>query len=514
MLATDQKITQSKVEVREMYGKAQNTLVNFRYILLLNDPDGEIRPAPFHYDWSSRLLTEDDNEAIQGFRESAKTQYVIRAFNLYALAFPKRKRDYIVLIKNNARLAQAKLKEIEDEYLNNPLLNRNLVEVKESSSTVFSVDVKDDTGEVFNVRIEAYGKGSSIRGLANKDRRPKIVIADDLQDKDDMRSDTIPSTDWKWFLSDLWFLGKHTRIFIIGNNLGEKCIMERIFTFNKELGFKLSKVPEIDIDGNSTWPGNRTVEEILAEKEKFRSMGQLEIWLCEKMCIATSEETKTFKKEDHRYYSYNIAEKIAQSSLIFFTIDPASSKERTSCFRAIIINAVDADGKWFILDVPYGRWDSVELIDKLFEKVKFWKPLSVGIEKGMYKQIIEPFIYKEMSRLKTFFDIKPIEHAKRGTKLERVKMLAPRFKAHNIWFPDRADWLAEMETELAGVTKDGFKSLYVDLIDALAMQEQIIEQPYDNTEANKDKLPAYAKTDRIGVGNKPIERLPKYALTE
>lgn len=495
-----------------MYDKAESSLVKFRFILLTNDPDKEIKAAPFHHDWSRRLLNEDDNEAIQGFRESAKTQYVIRAFNLYALAFPSRKRDYIVIIKNNATLAGAKLKEIEDEYLSNPLLSRNLVTVREVSTKVFSVDVKDNYGEVFNVRIEAYGKGSSIRGLANKDRRPKIVIADDLQDKADMHSDTIPDTDWKWFLSDLWFLGKHTRTFIIGNNLGEKCIMERIFAFNKELGFKLSRVPELDENDISNWPDNRTPQEILAEKEKFRSMGQLEIWLCEKMCIATSEETKVFKKEDHRYYSALIAEKVAQDSLIFFTLDPASSKETASCFRAFVINAVDKDGKWFILDVPYGRWDSAELMDKLFEKVKFWKPLAVGIEKGMYKQVIEPFIYKEMSRRKTFFDIKPIEHAKRGSKLERIKMLGPRFKAHNIWFPDRADWLAEMETELAGVTKDSFKSMFVDLIDALAMQEQIIEQPYDNA-TDREKLPAYAQTDIKGANNMPIERLPKYAIT-
>jgi hypothetical protein len=39
--------------------------------------------------------------------------------------------------------------------------------------------------------------------------------------------------------------------------------------------------------------------------------------------------------------------------------------------------------------------------------------------------------------------------------------------------PDNADWLAEFKTELAGVTNTEIKSLYIDLVDALAMCEQM-----------------------------------------
>ena len=57
-------------------------------------------------------------------------------------------------------------------------------------------------------------------------------------------------------------------------------------------------------------------------------------------------------------------------------------------------------------------------------------------------------------------------------------MLSPRFKAHQIFFPEESPWLYEMKSELAGVTKDEIKSLYIDLVDALAMQMQIAEAPY------------------------------------
>jgi hypothetical protein len=233
------------------------------------------------------------------------------------------------------------------------------------------------------------------------------------------------------------------------------------------------------------------------KKREFELKGELDVWMREKMCLAVADEFRVIKKEDHRYYAFTTTKKIAEKCNIFFTVDPASSTDKSSCYRAIVINAVNSDNNWFLVDLPYGRWDSAELIDVLFEKVVQWHPKEVGIEKGMYKQVIEPFIHKEMSRRNVFFPIVEIEHAKAGSKLERVKMLGPRYKAHTIWHPDEAPWLAELESELAGVTRDGFKSLYVDLIDALAMQEQIAKAPFNS--ARGRELPRTANVETVVV---------------
>jgi hypothetical protein len=219
--------------------EAQENLIDFRGILLKTGPD-EVEPAPFHYLWSDILLNGTENYAIEGFRESAKGQIVLRSFFLYALTYAAW--FYMVLIKQNDRLAQAKLLEIEEEYLSNPALSSNLIEIKHKSGKVFEVDVRNPEGEIVNVRIEAYGKGSSIRGLDNQNRRPRIVAIDDPQDLEDATSDTVLAQDWLWFLNDVCFLGQHSRIFLIGNNLGEKCIVERVFKNPEELKFKTKKV--------------------------------------------------------------------------------------------------------------------------------------------------------------------------------------------------------------------------------------------------------------------------------
>lgn len=459
--------------------KCQSNLVAFRHMLLSNG-DNEVDPAQFHYDWSDSLLHGVDNEAIEAFRESAKTQYVTRSYPLYALTFPSKSRDYIVLVKKNATLASNKLKEIEEEYLSNEIAKSNLVKVYQESGDCFSVDVKDSNGEIVNVRIEAYGKGASIRGLANKDRRPKICIVDDPQDTDDANSQVILENDWNWFLSNIIFLGQETRIFLIGNNLGEKCIIERILAMEGKLEsvkFNTKRIPELTDKGESAWEAKRTVAEINLEKEDFRKLGKLDIWLREKMCQAVGEENRIFDPAEYRYFPHTTTDKILGSCNRFGVLDPASSPEMSSCYRAIVVVGVDCDNTWFVADVPFGRWDSSQMIDEIFGAVQKYELKDFGIEKGIFKQILEPFIYKEMAARNIFFNIIPIEHAKKGSKLERIKMLQPRFKAHKIWFPESAPWLAELQLELAGVTKDAIKSLYADLMDALAMIPQIAKAP-------------------------------------
>lgn len=504
--------------------KASKNLVNYRKILL-NVGEDEVAPAPFHYDWSRDLLKGKGNYAIQGFRESAKSQYILRSFPLYCLTFPSRDRDYIPIIKKNQTLASNKLKEIEREYETNPIIRGNLVKIHEQSGEVFSVDVKNAEGEVINVRFEAYGKGASIRGLVNQDRRPKIVIIDDPQDVEDSKSLTVQETDWNWFLSDVKFLGQKTRIFLIGNNLGERCIIERVFNNAKELKFKTSRVPSVTTTGESAWPTKFTLEDIAKEKTDFRKMGKIDIWLREKMCLATSEETRVFNKNDYRWFAPGVTNNIIRNCRVWATLDPAASEEIDACYRAICVNAVDHQHNWFIVDFPFGRWDSATLIDRIFDVVVKYRLKDFGIEKGMFEKVIKPFIYKEMAKRQTFFNIIELEHAKKGSKLERIKMLQPRFKAHTIWFPEDVDsgedgsnWLAELLSELSGVTKYKIKSLYIDLVDAMAMQEQVAKAPFKHSAAGTGSLPRQAQDQipqkelRQNSSQVRIRALPREAI--
>jgi len=457
----------------KIYVAARKGLVEYRQIFL--PTPGDVAPASFHYDWSNDLLNGDGHVAYEGFRESGKGSICLRAFPLYTLTFPDERWKYMVIIKANQAQARKALKTVTSEYLKNPFINGRLLKVLKNTADVFEVLLDCGNGQEISMLIEAYGKGASIRGLNNKDVRPTILVLDDCQDHADMISESVPENDWDWFLSDVMFLGQSARIFMIANNLGERCIVERVASNADSLGFKFRRISCADAAlTKSAWAEKITIEEIRKEREDFIAIGKLDVWLREKMCLSVSEETRVFNESDYRYFTPMLTDKLCSAAReVVATLDPASSTRADACYRAITVCAIMPDGHWYILEAPYGRWDSVELLEKMFDVVRKYGVRRFGVEKGHFKQILEPFIFKEMTRLNLRFNIIPIEHGKVGSKLERIKMLQPRFRAHTIWFPDNAYWLSEMKTELAGITKDEIKSLFVDLVDSVAMLEQL-----------------------------------------
>ena len=374
---------------------------------------------------------------------------VLRAFPLHCLTYPSKKNQYIVFIMANQSSASKRLKEIETEWLHDELLSMNLVRVVEQSATGFEVIVKDDNGEEMWVRLEAYGKGSAVRGLLVHDCRPSLVLIDDPQDTDDSKSDTVQENDWEWFLSDILFLGKETRIFLIGNNLGEKCLIERIIENQKDLGFVGVRIPILDMEGNSVWPERWSTEDVIAERESMRRIGKLDVWEREKMCLAISPESQLFRKEYFRYYEPQNLH--IRDLNVFTTVDLAISKKETADYTVVCTIGVNADNQWFILDMKYGRYDPSESMDNIFEAVTRYKPLYVGIEKVAYQAALSHFVEKEMPKRNIFFTTKDLEAKEK--KEERIKAIQPRFKAGTVMFPKGASFLGELESELLAFPK-------------------------------------------------------------
>lgn len=463
----------------ETVNKMRDSLVIYRYMALGSDDD--CKSAKFHHEWSDLLLKDKTHVVMEAFRQSAKSSYVLRAYPLHCFSFPHKDRDFIVIIKNNATQAKAKLKEIADELKGNPLVSHNLVKIQEDNSQTLSVDVKNECGEIVNVRIEAYGKGASIRGLSNKDRRPKVLILDDIQDLEDARSETVTESDWNWFLSDIVFLGKDSRIFYIANNLGDKCIAERLMEAEFEgLQFKKIRIPQLDGE-NPTWPERGdTLAAVLRERDDYSRIGKLDIWYQEKMCIAVADENKTFQEADYRYYEWHNKEMLIKTCSLFAGLDPASSTHQESCYRAIGVVGADDKSYRYLFSMKYGRWDSNELINQIFNTVTEFNLRDFYIEKGQIQQILEPILIKEMRIRNIFFNIQPLEHAKIGSKVERINALQPLFKSHSYLFPteSKASWVAEVKAEMSGVTRTEIKSKYIDCVDVMASLEQVVKPPH------------------------------------
>ena len=455
---------------RERY--ARLSLLGFRERFIPSKDD--VPPAKFHAVWSDILLRGEKNFAVEAFRESAKTQIVIRANLLHALTYPQESRSYIVIICATQRTASKKLSEVSREFLSSPDMCKLVKAVREDSGIAFEVEYGDDLPAV---RVEAYGKGAAVRGLSWGAKRPDLVVIDDPQDEEDARSETVTATDWDWFLSDVYFLGQGSRIFVIGNNLGERCIMECILRNAERLKFDTSRIAILRDDGSSAWPEKWPLEEIEREREDFALLGHTDVWYRNKMCLCISPESQKFKREYFKYYD---KAPDLHSLNVYTVVDPAISLKVNADYSAVVTVGVDSSGHWFVLDVEYGRYDPTTTIDAIFAAVQKWRSLCVGIEIVAYQAALQHFLEKEMPQRGIFFRITPLKAAQR--KEIRIDTLQPHFALGTVWFKSEAVWLPEIESELLAYPH-GARD---DVIDALAYVEQIASRPSPSRRGGDD----------------------------
>ena len=369
----DEQELQIQIEAER---RAMQSLIAFRDEYIPSDDD--VKPAPFHEEWSNILLNGQENFAIEAFRESAKTQIVIRANLLHALTYPQPNRSYLVIICANQTLASKRLIEVSREFLGNADMKGLVSEVKDNSGLALEVHYRNGS----KVRIEAYGKGAAIRGLSWGAKRPDLVIIDDPQDSDDASSEAVTLKDWDWFLSDVYFLGKNTRIFLIGNNLGERCIIERVLQSADLLNFTARRIPILTDEGKSAWPSKWPLREIEKSRENAALLGKTDIWYRERMCQCISPDSQKFKREYFRYYDKTPD---LRDLNIYTAVDLAISQKVNADCSAIVTVGVNNTGQWFVLDVEYGRYDPSTTMDAIFSAVQKWRPLSVGIEAVAYQ---------------------------------------------------------------------------------------------------------------------------------
>ena len=457
---TDDELT----AIIEKEERALNSLVGFREEYIPSEDD--VKPAKFHEEWSEILLNGRSHFAIEAFRESAKTQIVIRANLLHALTFPQESRSYLVIICATQRTASKKLLDVSREYLASKEMTGLMKSVTENSGLAFEVNYH--TG--LSVRIEAYGKGAAVRGLSWGSKRPDLVIIDDPQDEEDARSETVTAGDWDWFLSDVYFLGQMSRIFLIGNNLGERCIIEQIMRSPESLKFTTRRIPILTPEGQSAWPSKWPLSEIEKERDKFSLLGKIDLWYRNKMCECISPSSQKFKREYFRYYDRTPS---LQDMNIYTTVDLAISQKVNADYSAIVTVGVNSAGHWLVLDVEYGRYDPSTTIDAIFSAVRKWKPLTVGIEVVAYQAALQHFLEKEMPRRGIFFRITPLKAEKR--KEIRIDAIQPRFALGTVWFQRNAGWLEKIESELLSYPHGA----HDDVIDALAYMEQLSTTPYE-----------------------------------
>ncbi len=140
---------------------------------------------------------------------------------------------------------------------------------------------------------------------------------------------------------------------------------------------------------------------------------------------------------------------------------------------AIAIVKVGPEG-WYVENIIHGRWDLLETARKIFNAVIEYKPVSVGIEKGIAQQAVMSPLQDMMRQKNRYFRVDMLSHGNKRKVDRIVWALQGRLEHGRVTF-NKGDWNSAFLDQLfqfpSPLTHD-------DLIDALAYIDQLAEVAY------------------------------------
>jgi len=182
------------------------------------------------------------------------------------------------------------------------------------------------------------------------------------------------------------------------------------------------------------------------------------------------EDWVKFSEEEPPEGDYYIAIDLAG----FEDVGKKRSKNSRLDETAIVVAKVTDNGNWWIDNIIYGRWDLNETATKIFQAVRDYRPVSVGIERGIAKQAVMSPLMDLQKKYNKFFRVEELTHGNKK-KTDRIMWaLQGRFE-NGVIALNKGEWNSRFLDQLFQfpdpLTHD-------DLVDALAYIDQLAQVPY------------------------------------
>ena len=181
--------------------------------------------APFQ----KEMFDITENEAyklavIVAFRGSAKSTIISLSFAIWSI-IGNQKHKFILLISQTQNQARQLLTNIRKEFETNDLLRKDFGSFEETNDEWKSTSLVLPR---YGARITTVSTGESIRGLKHGAHRPAVIICDDIEDLESVKTKEGRDKTYKFLTGEAIPAGTpNTKVIIIGNLLHQDSVIMR-----------------------------------------------------------------------------------------------------------------------------------------------------------------------------------------------------------------------------------------------------------------------------------------------
>lgn len=312
--------------------------------------------APFHHEMFQ--LTEDIStrlSVIVAFRGSAKSTLMTLSYVIWSILGIQQKKFVLILSQTQSQ-AKMHMANIKHELENNELLNADIGPFQEISDEWGSNSIVLSN---FGARITIASTEQSIRGLRHGEHRPDLVICDDVEDLQSVKTREGRNKTFQWLTGEVLPIGdQQTKILIIGNLLHEDSLLMRLKDgIRKEkLEGRFVAYPLLDVNNAIAWPAKFPT---MADIKKLKAtIGTDAAWHREYLLRIISDADRVVHPEWIHFYDYLPQEKGDDFEFTGTGIDLAISEKASADCTAMVSAKVfghNEDLRIFILPNPINK---------------------------------------------------------------------------------------------------------------------------------------------------------------
>ena len=248
----------------------------------------------------------------------------------------KPQKKFVIILSHTQAKAKQHYTNLRKELEENKLLQSDLGPFKEDNNEWGQSLVLP----FYNARITCASTEQSIRGIRHMQHRPDLIIADDLEDNESVKTLDSRNKTYEWLTKDIIPAGdQNTRIIVIGTLLHEDSLLMRLkkeIEDGKRAGV-YREYPLVDSSGKILWPSKYPDEESI-ETEKMR-IGDETAWFQEYLLRIVSSADRVIHPEWIKYYD-TLPARIEANEFRgnFIGVDLAiSEKERADCTAMVSV---------------------------------------------------------------------------------------------------------------------------------------------------------------------------------
>jgi hypothetical protein len=274
------------------------------------------------------------------------------------------------------------------------------------------------------------GRGQQVRGILFGNNRPDLIVCDDLEDSESVKSEEQRKKVKEWFFADVCNSVNRSRndwkIVVIGTLLHEDSLLMSLI---EDPSWHTLILDLCDDNYHSNWPDFMSDEAIMKLVEGYRHQGLLDVFYREYRNQPVSKETAKFKQEYFKYYEETDPDFVSRRKRLenIVICDPAKTVKPESADTAIVGVGIDTKNACvYVRDIINGKMYPDELYNTVFDMADRLHARVIGLKVTSLNEFITYPFRTEMVKRGKFFDL--VEIKERASKEERVGTLVPFYR--------------------------------------------------------------------------------------